>query len=150
MVRAYASGTEVAPERSRDEIERTLTRYGADGFAYGWQGEEAMVAFQLGERHVRFRLPMPERGEFARAPAGRARSPGSQQAAYEAEVRRRWRALALMVKAKLEAVATGIVTFDEEFLAHMVVASGGTIGEALIPQLGTGTNPRLELPSGRQ
>jgi len=32
----YAAKTEVPEHQSRTEIERTLTRYGATAFAYGW------------------------------------------------------------------------------------------------------------------
>ena len=41
--------------------------------------------------------------------------------------RQRWRALNLAIKAKLEAVESGIVTFDQEFLAHIVGPSGQTV-----------------------
>jgi hypothetical protein len=44
--------------------------------------------------------------------------------------------LALCIKAKLEAVEAGIVTFDEEFFAHIVLPGGQTVGERLIPELG--------------
>lgn len=33
----YAATTEVTSEKSRAEIERTVSRYGATGFMYGWQ-----------------------------------------------------------------------------------------------------------------
>lgn len=40
------------------------------------------------------------------------------------------------VKAKLEAVVSGVSTFETESLAHIVVLSTGkTIGECIIPQL---------------
>lgn len=39
------------------------------------------------------------------------------------------RALALCIKAKLEAVQAGIVTFDEEFLAHFLLPDGKTVGD---------------------
>ena len=35
----YVQGTDVPAERSRAEIERTLSRYGAEGFLYGWDRE---------------------------------------------------------------------------------------------------------------
>jgi hypothetical protein len=133
----YAADTDVSASRSRDEIERTLTRYGATGFLYGWSGTRARVAFEVRDRHVRFELPLPDRGDaaFTRTPnRGTRRSPAAAEAAFEQAVRQRWRALALVVKAKLEAVDAGIVTFDEEFLAHIVVGEQ-TVGEVLVPQL---------------
>jgi hypothetical protein len=54
------------------------------------------------------------------------------------------------VKAKLEAVESGITTFEAEFLAHFGVPGGGTFGEWAIPQLEkasrTGKMPTLALP----
>lgn len=38
----YASQTTVSPDRSRAEIERTLSRYGATGFMYGWSDRGAI------------------------------------------------------------------------------------------------------------
>lgn len=55
----YAAGTEVPSDKSRTEIERTLRRYGAAAFAYGWEENTAHVAFKLSGRQIRFRLPLP-------------------------------------------------------------------------------------------
>lgn len=38
-------------------------------------------------------------------------------------------ALALVIKAKLEAIESDISTFDDEFLAHIVMPDGKTVGE---------------------
>lgn len=38
---AYAERTVVSPEKSRGEIERVLSRYGAKGFMYGWDNGRA-------------------------------------------------------------------------------------------------------------
>lgn len=132
MAGQYAQNTAVDSSTSRAEIERTLVRYGATSFAYGWQDQAAMIGFVANGRQVRFVLPMPDRQdvEFALTPTGRARSARAHAEAYEQAVRQRWRALALVVKAKLEAVASGIVTFDEEFYAHMVLPGGKTVYEA--------------------
>ena len=132
----YAEGTTVSSSQSRAEIERTLSRYGADGFMYGWEGERAIVAFRMHNRHVKFVLPMPAKSEFARTPTrGHARSQEQTERAWEQACRQRWRALALVVKAKLEAVAAGITVFEDEFLAHIVLPDGSTAGEWIRPQL---------------
>jgi hypothetical protein len=52
----YAADTSVSAESSRAEIERTLRRYGADGFAYGWEGSRASVMFAMQNRRIRFLL----------------------------------------------------------------------------------------------
>ena len=151
----YASQTTVDSSKSRAEIERTLSRYGATGFMYGWDQTRAIVGFIAGNRQVRFSLPLPDRSarEFTHTPTrGEKRTPAAQQAAYEQALRQRWRALALVIKAKLEAVQDGIVTFDEEFGMHFLLPSGQTVGEWAIPQIATayetGTMPRLLPPAG--
>ena len=132
----YAAGTSVSAERSKIEIESTLNRYGADQFVSGWRDTASMIGFRLGNRMVRFVLPLPtvesmktfkakRRGhEFTRH-----RSDSAALAAHEQEIRRRFRALALVIKAKLEAVTSGITTFEEEFLAHIVLPGGMTVYE---------------------
>lgn len=133
----YAAGTDVSSDRSRAEIERTLTRYGARAFSYGWQDDQAAIQFVAHERRIRFVLPLPGRDdrEFTLTPTGRDRSRSAAEQAYEQAVRQRWRALALMVKAKLEGVESGIVSFEDEFLAHTVLPSGRTVAEEIAPQV---------------
>jgi hypothetical protein len=153
----YAESTDVTADRSRSEIEKTLSRYGATSFMYGWDGGRAVVAFAVEGRQVRFVLPMPDRtaDEFQFTPErGLQRSPAQVESAYEQAVRQRWRALNLVIKAKLEAVETGIVGFDQEFLAHLVLPSGETFGDWAGPQLdevyASGRMPALMPSYGRQ
>lgn len=40
-----------------------------------------------------------------------------------------WRALALVVKAKLKAIESGIASFEQELYAHTVLPSGRTVSE---------------------
>lgn len=133
----YAAQTSVTSEKSRGEIERTLTRYGAQAFAYGWQESSAMIGFQAHSRSIRFVLPLPDRAdrEFTRTPTGRQRSSGEAEKAYEQAVRQKWRALALVIKAKLEAVDAGIVTFEDEFAMHMVLPDGRTVAQHVLPAI---------------
>lgn len=150
----YAQDTNVTSDRSRDEIERTLQRYGATAFAYGWDASSATVMFELLDRRVRFRLPMPDRqsNDFTRTATGRPRSQAAALTAWEQAGRQRWRALLLIIKAKLEAVTAEITTFEEEFLAHIVLPDNSTVGEWAAPQLaiayGRNQMPAL-LPGGR-
>lgn len=134
MTARYAQTTDVSSDRSRTEIEKTLTRYGATSFSYGWETGRAAIAFVMDGRQIRFVLPLPDRAdrEFTHHSRG-ARTASAAEAAYEQAVRQRWRALALMVKAKLEAVAAGIVTFEVEFLPHTVLPSGRTVADDVMP-----------------
>lgn len=138
----YAEQTEVPVERSRAEIERSLTRYGATGFVYGWTDQRALVQFSMRDRAVRFLLPLPDRNadEFTKrtvnqSGARKTRPADEAERVWERACRQRWRALALVIKAKLEAVESGIVTFDEEFLAQIVLPDDSTVGAWAIPQV---------------
>lgn len=134
----YAANTEVSTEKSRGEIERTLSRYGASAFMYGWDADQAVIQFKADDRLVRFLLPLPDRNDpaFTRTPAGRyTRSPEDAEKAWEQACRVQWRALALVIKAKLEAVEAGITEFEDEFLAQIVLPSGETAGSWMRPQI---------------
>jgi hypothetical protein len=136
-VSRYAEGTSVSPEKSQQEIGAVLRRYGASSYASAWEQGRAMIAFGSADRHVRMvlALPDPDDPEFRTTPSGRTRDAYARQAACEAEIRRRWRALALGVKAKLEAVETGIETFEEAFMAHIVLPDGRTVAEHVQPAI---------------
>lgn len=139
----FAATTEVPVERSAAEIERTLQRYGADRFMRGWDHDRAMIGFVCNGRQIRFILPLPSRDEkqFTHVNKGRhyeswhKRTPEAALKAWEQACRQRWRALALCIKAKLEAVEAGITTFEEEFMAHIVLPDGTTVGQFMTPQI---------------
>lgn len=144
----FAENTTVPADRSRAEIEATLVRYGAGAFMYGWEEGRAVVQFRMSDRMIRFDLPMPDPQDPAFTHHSRGvRTQSAAQEAYEKATRQRWRALALVVKAKLEAVESGITTFEEEFLAHILLPDGSTVGSWATPQVqaayDTGTMPKL-------
>lgn len=150
----YASNTSVSAEKSRAEIESTLQRFGADQFMYGWEDSRAVIVFRAQGRQIKFVLELPDKNDqrFQMTPGGRKRrDPESMRKAWEQETRSGWRALFLVIKAKLVAVDEGIVTFEQEFLAHIVLPSGDTVGDWAVPQVQTayetGKMP-LALPGG--
>lgn len=151
----YAANTSVPVDRSRTEIERTLQRYGARAFAYGWDQNAATIMFEIADRRVRFRLPVPDSTDpgIARTPTGRPRSQAQREQAFEQAQRQSWRALVLIIKAKLEAIEAGIATVESEFLAHIMLPDGSTVGEWAGPQLsqvyGSGRMPALMPGGGR-
>lgn len=134
----YAADTTVPVGRTRDEIERTLARYGATGFMFGQQIDRAAVAFLIHGRHVRFVIPLPPPDDraFTHTPSSRQRRTDAQaQAAWQTAIKSRWRALGLIIKAKLEAVAAGVVEFDVEFMPNLVMPDGRTVGDAVAGQV---------------
>lgn len=50
----YAAQTDAPSDRSRAEIERTLQRYGADQFIYGWEAKQALIGFRANGKQVNF------------------------------------------------------------------------------------------------
>lgn len=133
----YASKTGVPIERSRAEIERILQRYAATAFMYGSKADRAVVGFEIAGRHIRMILPMPTSDDKLIAYDGRGhkRTDHELDVAIQKEARRRWRALSLVIKAKLEAVASGIAILEDEFLAYTVLPDGRTVGEWARPQI---------------
>lgn len=133
----YAAETKVTVASSKAEIERVLQRYGADQFYQGWIENCAAIGFRIEPRNIRMTLPLPSRDseEFVKTETGRVRSDTSRAEAYEQACRQRWRALILVVKAKLEAIDCGISTIEREFLSDVVLSNGMTVHEWAEPQI---------------
>lgn len=109
----FAADTKVPVEQSRAEVERTLARYGATAFAYMTSSGKVIIAFEANGRHIKITVPMPtDESETARKTA-----------------RQKWRALLLVIKAKLESVESGIETLEEAFYANIVLPDGLTVYE---------------------
>jgi hypothetical protein len=133
----YAADTTVPVDRSKQEIEHILQRYGATEFASGWRSDKAMMQFRMSDRIVRFTLELPQQEEF-KMTAGkfpRKRTEGQIFAAMQQAQRQRWRALALAIKAKLESVASKIEEFDTAFMGQIVMPNDKTMAEIAIPQI---------------
>lgn len=150
----FAATTSVPVHKSRGEIETMLMRYGATAFASGADAGRAMIQFSFHGRLVRFVLALPARDDkrFARDGRGAIRSAEKRAACWEQACRSLWRALALVVKAKLEATAAGISTVESEFLPWTVLPNGRTVAEEFEPQVAamveSGRMPKLLLAGG--
>lgn len=131
----YAKETEVSCAKSKADIEDTLKRYGAVQTLFANTEGKSAIGFVMHGRQVRFILPLPKREEFRMTPTGRDRAPKSQDEAWEQACRQRWRALLLVIKAKLEATECGISTFESEFMANIVLPDNHTVGDFMLPQI---------------
>jgi hypothetical protein len=145
---SYAARTSVAPAKTRTDIEHQLEKRGASQFGFNRDGRLAVIMFTLEGLKVRLELvmPDPEERRFTHTAQGRRRIAGAHAEAYDQEVRRRWRALLLVVKAKLVAVDEGITTLEREFLADVVLETGQTVIEAMRPSI-NGVKARAMLPA---
>lgn len=133
----YASQTKVDPGRSRAEIEKLLMRFGAGQFGYMTDADNnrAHIMFIYNGLRIRVSVTLPDRGEFSTTRSGREKKETQIELDYAKEVRRRWRSLVLLVKAKLVAVEDLVATFEEEFLPYVLWANGRTTAEQLAGQI---------------
>jgi len=148
----YAKGTSVSISKTRIELETLLVRAGATRIVSGLMPSGAGIMFDLRDRRIRIDLPLPAKDEkrfvFKPNTTYWKRSAADAEKAWEQACRERWRGLLLVLKAKLEAVESGIVTFEREWLAHIVLPDGRTVAECVGPQIaaayeGGGSTPLL-------
>ena len=73
----FAENTSVPVEKSRAEIERMITRYGAKSTAFMNSPGRALIMFECNDRRVAFELPLPniEDKKFLRDGRGTVRTP---------------------------------------------------------------------------
>lgn len=136
--RKFAAGTKVSLTQSQEDIKKTLRKYGATKFAHAEEEHYVALLFVLAadkpsERRVRFTMPMPGVGEFRELKQGFRvvkRTTEETLEAYHAELDRRWRALAMGIKAKLVLVDEGIESIEEAFYANIVLPDNTTIYES--------------------
>lgn len=146
----YAEGTDVPVEKSQGEIQRLLRKHGAQQLIIG--ADEArglsIVGFTIESRQYRIVLKrrVPEK-RWSSRPVAKKDTPEQLE-------REQWRALGLVLKAKLEIASRGDSTVQQEFLAHLVLPNGQTAGEWMEPQIeqayqGGGMPPLLPSGEGR-
>lgn len=148
----YAQDTHVSIIQSKGEIERMIRKYGADEL-YSMEDKpnrRMLIGFKASGRMVRFEISVPAPEEFAVGPSGRSRPERQWTPLAEKELRRRWRALLLVIKAKLEAVSSSIAVFEQEFFGYIVMPGGKSVYELARDQvahaLTTNRPPQFLLP----
>ena len=125
--------TKVPVGESKHDVEELLRKHGADQIYTGSDRGTGVgfVGFTLQARMFRIKL---------------GRRPGTKVAPEQQE-REQWRAILLVVKAKLEIVARGDRSAEQEFLADLVLPNNTTAGEAMAPMLeeayATGVMPNM-------
>lgn len=114
--RTFAEDTKVTVAETRQELETMLRKAGAIRIVHMDEPAEAMVLFDLAGRLIRIRVVIPTD-------------------ASEQERKALWRALIMIIKAKLVAVDRGVSTVETEFLANVVLPDGQTVGQWFEPGL---------------
>jgi hypothetical protein len=126
----YAAETKVPVDKTIAEIKDLIKKFGGTSFASVEDETAVMVAFKMNDFTVRMILGLP-RMEFVSNKTKQAQS----SARHAQAIRSKWRSLLLVIKAKLESVASGIETYEEAFLPHIVLSGGQTVGSKIIHQI---------------
>lgn len=111
---AYAEKTKVPVSQSKGDIEKLVKKYGAESFGILERQGRAQIVFSLMERNIMFRMVLPEDLQKERS---------------------MWRAMLLTIKGKLESAERGIETFEDAFLANIVMPDGRTVSETTLPAI---------------
>jgi hypothetical protein len=131
----YAEGTTVSVEKSRVEVEKILSRYGATQRGVMLAESMAQIAFVVEGAKYRIDVPLPHRDPDKPPPGWHAweeaRRERYRESHHEQACRERWRAIVLMLKAKLEVISLGLSTVEREFMADMVLPNGRTASQCL-------------------
>lgn len=136
----YAHGTTVPVSRSRAELDELLKKHSASQRVFADDDEKGLeiVVFALAGRQYRLEVPLPKREAFLiftkqinGAPRRYQRTPEDVAKVHEQACRERWRAIVLLVKAKLETIAIGLSTVEQEFFANLQTYEGKSLYEVL-------------------
>lgn len=106
---AYAEKTPVSVVDTIAEIRRVIVKHGGEQFVFGVAEDHVLIGFTRDARQVRMSVP--------------------QDPKQEQRNKSLCRALLLVTKAKLEAVAAGVSIFENEFLANIVLPDGKLVGQ---------------------
>lgn len=151
----YAAGTSVNIERSREELERILARYGADEFMYAISQGTAAIGFKFMGVAYKIDIPMPRKESFESTPTGRrSRSDRAVIDAWDQSKRQVWRALVLFIKGKLEGIEQGFSTIEKEFLSNIMLPDGSKFGdlatEAVQKAVSSGQMPQISFMGNKK
>ena len=119
----FAERTKVPVSQSRAEIQKLIERYGATEFVFGFDQDRSMFQFSMKGFRARIEVPLPQRVRY------------ESDAKYEQRGLSRWRAVVLVLKAKLESIENEIERFEQAFMPYLVLPNGGTVGEFMVPQI---------------
>ena len=122
-MRRFAEKTRVPVGQTQSEIKEVLRRFGAIEIGIVEGATRVLIAFRTARALVNMELDLPD-PKIVRDEDRRAQ-----------ETRRLYRALLLVLKAKLEAVGSGITTLEAEFMSNVVMPDGKTVGYHMLPRL---------------
>lgn len=134
---AYAEGTAVSVEKSVAEIVTLIRKRDGAQIAQLDDDSRYVFAFTMRQRQVRFVVQFADLTErrFNVDGRGSRLEPPKAREKWEGHRRQRMRALLLVIKAKFESVESEVETFEEAFLANVVMPGGMTVAETITPRI---------------
>lgn len=120
---AYAKTTDVPFERSVGEIVGLIRKAGADQIGQMESRESFTLQFTMEGRMVRFRVHFPTPDQITEMTGPRQ----DKSRVADQWRKQRGRALLLVIKAKLESIESEVETFEQAFLANVVLSDGSTL-----------------------
>ena len=126
----YAENTTVPVEKTVSEIVKLIKKAGAQRVAQVEEPDSFAIQFFMADRMIRFRVRLPALYMQAKRGPRKVTVPEANASRAQRH-RQRVRALLLVIKAKLESVSSEVETFEEAFLANVVMADGLTIYERI-------------------
>lgn len=160
--RRFAEGTVVSVDKSRSEIRKLLTAWGAASVSFEDDIESDQAHLRFAWRaaadhpllRVRLTIHLPPAEDLKALAVNRktgATSDAKLRKLLDQRGRREHRVLLLKLKADFEAAALGLLTVQEMLLPFLEFGDGRTVGEVVTPRLARlleGPSSRLALGSG--
>lgn len=125
MGKRYADGTKVSVATSRAELSTILTKHGIERQAWSTGPEGDQLGFIYQGKSYRLNVEKPTYEEAVE----HLSYPTSGVDYVEREWMRRWRALVLLLKAKIEFSSGDDDAFVREFMPFMLTSGGVTLEE---------------------
>lgn len=122
----YAERTKVPVSKSKMDIEKLVKRYDAEAFGIMEIRGQTQVAFSINDRNILFKMPVEN--------------------ITDQQLRSMWRALLLTIRGKLESAERGIETFEEAFLANIVMPDGQTVADHTLPAISNRYETQSNIP----
>lgn len=119
----YANKTTVLVSKSRVQIQDLLTDWGITELYFGTSIRGDGIGFSYEGRTYKWNVTMPPQGDMT-------------DAQYDQVKRQRWRVMYMSLKMKLEVIASGNETFEDELLAKMCLPDGNTMSDFIkLPEI---------------
>lgn len=150
---AYAERTEISIKKSIADAVTLVKRAGAVRILQYEEPGRFVLQFALGGRLIRFAVALPSIDDMPKLDGRRRLLTQADRKEKQMQAhRQRARALLLVIKAKLESVESKVETFEEAFLANVVMADDRTVYERVAAPIAAeyaSGAPQLMLPGRR-